>query len=140
MRQNLLFLTGVLGVIVAWGRGALIFGGTEFSGGTLARYNDDGILLFLVALVLTFRFPRTAAAIALIACCLSLPLYADLMFPRPFRQVWPGEWKVRQLPVESFIWDGWWAAGILSIGLSALISGVVLTRSLVTRLAAHRPY
>jgi hypothetical protein len=59
------------------------------------------------------------------------------MFPRPFRQVWPGEWKVLELPRESFIWDGWWAAGILSIGLVASISGVVLTRSLISRLAVY---
>jgi hypothetical protein len=98
MRQNLLFLTGILGGILAWGRGALIFGGTEFSGGTLARYNDDGVLLFVVALVLTLKLPRIAAATALTACCLSLLLYAYLMFPRPFRQIWPGEWKVLGLP------------------------------------------
>jgi len=44
-----------------------MFEGTEFGGGTLARYSDDGALLFVLALILTFKFPRAAAASALVA-------------------------------------------------------------------------
>jgi len=91
-----------------------MFEGTEFGGGTLARFSDDGAVLFVLAPILTFKYPRVAAVSALVACVLFLPLYLYLVFPRPFRQVWHGQWKVVALPRETFIWDGWWITGILS--------------------------
>jgi hypothetical protein len=75
-----------------------MFEGTEFGGGRPAGYSDDGAVLFALALILTFKYPRVAAVSALVACVLFLPLYLYLVFPRPFRQVWQGQWKVMALP------------------------------------------
>ena len=85
----------------------------EFGSGTLAGNQVLASFLFILALALGFKYPRSAAISALVACVFSLPLYLYLVFPRPFRQVWPGEWKVLEMPRETFIWDGWWITGIL---------------------------
>jgi len=61
--------------------------------GTLARNEGLGGLLFLLAPILAFKLPRAAAISRLVACFVSLPLFLYLVFPRPFRQVWPGLWK-----------------------------------------------
>jgi len=110
-----------------------MFSGTEFGAGSLAGNKDLGGFLFLVALILTFKHPRGAAVSALLACVLSLPLYLYLVFPRPFRQVWPGPWKAWELPRETFIWDGWWIAGILSIVFVVSVCCWSLVRSLIAR-------
>ena len=93
MRQKLLLAASCLVCTVVWWRSFSMFDGTEFGGGSLARNAGYGCLLFLLAPVLAFKYPRSAAISALVACVVSLPLYLYLVFPRPFRQVWPGEWK-----------------------------------------------
>ena len=80
---------------------------------------DAGTLLFLCALVLTFFYPRIAAAIALAACLSSLPMYPYFATPGPFRWIFRGEYSV---PAPSnFVWNGWTMAGILSIFAAAYI-------------------
>lgn len=93
-------------------------------------------LLYLLALILTFKYPRLASISALIACFFSLPIYLYLVFPRPFRQAWPGQWSVPYIPPEKFEWDGWWITGILVTTLVALVCVTQLTRSLLARKAA----
>jgi len=108
----------------------LAFKGTEFGGGTLARNQDLACNLFLLALLLSFRFRRAASVCALVASCLSLPLYVYLVFPRPFRLLFGGNWKAMELPREIFVWDGWWVTGIPATMLVVAISVVHLARSL----------
>jgi hypothetical protein len=109
-----------------------MFDGTEFGGGSLARNAEYGCLLFLASPVLGFRYPRSAAISAFVACVTSLPLYLYLVFPGPFRQVWPGEWK-GLTPRETFVWDGWWITGIVFLVFVACICGRTLIRSLTIR-------
>lgn len=65
--------------------------GTEFSGGWLTgpllSMQDIGAALFIVAVVLTFVFPRVAAAIGLASSVLCLPLYLFFIAPVPFAQI-----------------------------------------------------
>jgi hypothetical protein len=114
-----------------------MFEGTEFGGGSLAGNQVLASFLFVLAAVLVFKFPRSAAISALVACYFSLPLYFYLVFPRPFRLVWPGEWAVIELPRERFVWNSWWVVGILSTVLVAYIFARSLVRSLLLFLT-HR--
>lgn len=116
-------------------RRILAFDGTEFGGGTLARHEGAGSLLLILAMSLIFRYPRVAAASGLAVSYFSLPLFLYLVFPRPFRQVWGGSWSVPELPRETFVWNGWWAAGILFILDVCCICCGALMRSLAARLA-----
>ena len=101
MRQKLLAAAGFLVCAVVCWRSLVAFEGTEFGGGTLARNQGLAALLYLLlALILTFQYPRIAAVSALIACYFSLPLYLYLVFPRPFREVWPGKWSVPLCPTK----------------------------------------
>lgn len=134
MRQKLVLAAGCLVCMVVCWKNFLAFEGTEFGSGLLAGNKDIGGLLFFVALVLTFKFPVSGAITALVACFCSLPLYLYLVFPRPFRLVWPGQWKALTLPRENFAWDGWWITGIFVIVLVAYAS----CRSLVLRLLARK--
>jgi hypothetical protein len=84
-----------------------VFEGTEFGSGALAGNQVVSAFLFFIALILTFKYQKTASVIALVACYFSLPLYLYLVFPRPCRRVWPGEWSVAYLPREIFVWNGW---------------------------------
>ena len=87
---------------------------SEFGGGSLASNKDLGVLWFVLALILIPKYQRVAAASALVGALWSLPLYLYLVFPRPFRLIWGGNWKMLELPRESFIWDGWWITGTVS--------------------------
>lgn len=64
-------------------------------------------LLFVLAASLIFRYPRIAVGGGLAASYFSLPLFVYLVFPRPFRQVFPGNWSVPEIPQSnSFGTDG----------------------------------
>jgi hypothetical protein len=115
----------------------LVFEGTEFGSGSLAGNQVLASLLYLLALILAFKYPRVASISALIASFFSLPLYLYLVFPRPFHQVWPGQWKVLYQPCEIFVWDGWWITGILATILVTLVCVLQLVRSLMTRKAGR---
>jgi hypothetical protein len=111
----------------------LVFEGTEFGSGSLA--GDEGLAGFLFMLVasLVFKYPRIAAASGLAASYFSLALFLYLVFPRPFRQVFKGNWSVPELPPERFVWNGWWISGILFIVVVACICCVILIRSVAAR-------
>ena len=98
----------LLCIALAW-RNSLAVEGTEFSGGRITgpilMLQNIGTLLFVVALVLTFFSSRIAAATAVIASLLCLPLYLYFTAPGPFRWAFRGEYSV---PLRSnFVWDLW---------------------------------
>ncbi|MBS1857042.1 MAG: hypothetical protein JST11_16855 [Acidobacteria bacterium] len=139
MRQKLFVAAGCLVCAVVCWKSFLAFEGTEFGGGSLAGNQVLASFLFILALALSFKYPRFAAISALAACVFSLPLYLYLVFPRPFRQVWPGEWKVLELPRETFVWDGWWITGILFTVFVVCLCAGILIRSLGVRNSAKVP-
>ncbi|HTT32379.1 MAG TPA: hypothetical protein VMH48_02145 [Methylomirabilota bacterium] len=99
-------------------------GASEFIGGWLTgpifRMADAGSILFLLALPLAFFFRRVAAAAALAASILSLPLYLYFTAPGAFRWVFKGEYSV---PLQaSFIWNTWAITGILFVLLAIVVS------------------
>ena len=110
-----------------------MFGGTEFGSGSLAGDEGIGGLLFMLAASLIFKYPRIAAGSGLVASYLSLPLYVYLVFPRPFRQVFRGNWSVPDLPREEFVWDGCWIAGILFMVVVTCLCCHILIRSIAAR-------
>lgn len=85
--------------------------GTEFSGGWLTGLlllmEDIGTLLFIVAIILTFVFPRVAAAIALAASVLCLPLYFFFIAPVPFAKVFARGHEFKVQPTPGFHWETW---------------------------------
>jgi len=100
------------------------FGASEFSGGRITgklfTMADLGSVLFLVALLLTFFFPRIAAAIALAATLLCLPFYLYILMPGPYRQIFKGEYSV---PLRTpFVWNSWAVVGVLSLVIAAFLS------------------
>jgi hypothetical protein len=137
MRQKLLLVIACLVCAVIGERSFLALEGREFGGGSLASNKDLGSLLFPLALILAFKFPRSAALTGLTACLVSLPFYLYLVFPHPFREVWPGYWKVFEPPRKYFVWDGWWITGIVFNILVACISISRLVRSLPSRGSAQ---
>ncbi len=115
MKQKLLLAAGCLVCLDVARKSFFVFEGSEFGSGYLAGNKDLGAFLFVLALILIFKYARAATVSALVGCLLSLPLYLYLVFPRPFREIRGGNWKALELPRDSFIWDGWWITGIVSI-------------------------
>ena len=136
MRQKLLFAASCLVCTVVCLRSVLMFEGTEFGGGSLAGDEGLGAFVFIVAATLIHKYPRSAALSGLAATYFSLPLFLYLVFPRPFREVFTGNWSVYELPRERFKWDVWWITGILLMVVIAYICCGILIRSLVAR---YRP-
>ena len=100
------------------------FGASEFSGGWLTgplfKMADLGVLLFLVALVLTFFLRRTAATIALAAVLLCFPFYLYILMPGPYRWIFRGEYSI---PLSRpYHWDNWAAAGVTGLVFAAILS------------------
>jgi hypothetical protein len=116
----------LLCLIVMWERGFIfVFAGTEASGGALTgpleNLYDIGFLLFAIALLLTFFFPRISAGIAVLACLLSFPLDLYFIVPNVFRKVftkmiWEGS------PRPSFIWNRDAILGVLTLAAATSIS------------------
>lgn len=108
--------TCLLCVVVAWthtdGFGASEFSGGRLTGPIFSMFNY-GSLMFVLALLLTFFLRFIAAAIALGASLLCLPLYLYVTAPGPFRRVFPGEYSV---PLQSgFVWSRWAVLGMLTL-------------------------
>jgi len=113
-----LLVCGILTSIYSDDLGASEFSGGRVTGPVLSMC-DTGTLLFLAGLVMTFLYPRIAAAIAFAASLLCLPLYLYFTTPGPFRWLFKGEYKV---PLQaSFVWSTWAIAGILSLGVTACV-------------------
>ena len=97
--------------------------GTEFSGGWLTgpllSMTDIGTVLFLIALIVTFLYPRVAGVIGLASSLLCLPLYLYFIAPATFNQIFGlgHEFKIR--PTGGIHWDGWALAGVLTLAATA---------------------
>ena len=95
---------------------------TEFSGGWLTgpllSMADIGTLLFVLALVLTFLFPRVAAAIGLASSLLCLPLYCFFIAPVPFAQVFAHGHEFKVQPTQGFQWHPWPVTGLLALAVT----------------------
>jgi hypothetical protein len=122
-RQRLWQAASCLLCIVVAQRNSFGLAGTEFSGGLLTGplldSHDIGSLLFVQALLLTFVYPRVAAALAVGASLLCLPLYLYFTAPGPFRRVFGGEYSV---PLQaSFVWDRWAILGMLTLVVATYI-------------------
>jgi len=99
--------------------------GTEFSGGWLTEplllMADIGTLLFILALVLTFFFPRTAAVVGIVSSLLCVPLGCFFIAPVPFAQVFARghDFKVQSTP--GFHWNTWPVAALCAIAFALCV-------------------
>jgi hypothetical protein len=95
--------------------------GTEFSGGWLTgpllSMADIGTL-FVLALVLTFSFPRVAAAIGLASSSLCFPLYCFFIAPVLFAQIFAGGHEFKVQPAPGFHWDTWPATALVGVAVA----------------------
>ena len=122
-KQQLRQAASCLLCVVVAQRNSLGLEGTEFSGGRvtgpLLDLRDIGSYLFVLALFLTFMYPRVAAAIAAVSALLCLPLYLYFTAPGPFRRVFKGEYSV---PLQTnFVWDKWAILGMLTLAVATYI-------------------
>jgi hypothetical protein len=114
-------------------RNTSVVEGTEFSGGRLTgpilTMCEIAILVFVVGIVLAYRFRRIASTISLLASLLCLPFLLYFIAPGPFRAVFRGEYSV---PLQSnFVWSRW----SLETAIAILI---VVTISIWNLFSLHR--
>lgn len=99
--------------------------GTEFSGGWLTgpllSMTDVGIVLFLLALIVTFVGRRVAAAIGLAASLLCLPLYLYFIAPVPFSQIFSFGHEFKVQPSAGLHWDRWAITGVLTLAATVYV-------------------
>lgn len=99
--------------------------GTEFSGGWLTgpllSMIDTGTVLFVLALILTFIYPRIAGAIALASSLLSLPLYLYFIAPVTFNQIFGFGHQFKVQPSGGFHWDRWPIVGVLTLAVTVYV-------------------
>jgi hypothetical protein len=123
-QQLSLALVCLAGVFVAL-RNSNGLGGTEFRGGWLTgpllSMTEVGIVLFLLALIVAFVSPRVAAAIALAASLLCLPLYLYFIAPIPFSQVFGFGHEFKVQPSAGLHWDRWAIAGVLTLAATVYV-------------------
>jgi hypothetical protein len=100
--------------------------GTEFSGGWLTgpllSMIDIGILLFVLALIVSFVHSRIAGAVALVSSLLCLPLYLYFIAPVPFNRIFGFGHEFKVQP-SGGLHLAWWAiAGVLTLAITAYAS------------------
>ena len=120
--------TCLTGLVIAW-KYFLALDSTEFGGGQLTgpllAVHFVGSVLFVLALMLTFIRPRTAAASALIASLLCLPIYLYFVTPGLFRAMFPGDYSV---PFTSnFVWESWAITGVLTVPVMSYLLKALMT-------------
>src|SRR5258708_3447084 len=102
--------------------------GTEFSGGWLTgpllSMIDIGTVLFALAFIVAFVFPRIAAAIGIVSSLLCLPLYLFLITPVRFNQIFGSGHQFKVQPGGGFNGGGWALAGVLIL----VVTGYVCLR------------
>jgi hypothetical protein len=122
--QVALALTCLVGMFVAL-QNTKGLDGTEFSGGWLTgpllSMADIGMLLFLLALVVAFLFPRVATAIGLASSLLCLPLDLYLIAPVPFNQIFGFRHEFKVRPGTVFPLDKWAITGVLTLAVTTYI-------------------
>ena len=98
--------------------------GTEFSGGWLTgpllSMIDIGTVLFVLALIVTFMYPRIAGAIGLASSLLCLPLYLYFIAPVTF-QIFGFGHQFKVQPSGRFHWDRWPIAGVLTLAVTIYV-------------------
>jgi len=99
--------------------------GTEFSGGWLTgpllSMADIGTLLFVLALLVTFLYPRVGAAIGLASSLLCLPLYLFFVAPVPFARIFASGHEFSVQPSAGFHWNRWAIAGVLTVAVTTYV-------------------
>jgi hypothetical protein len=112
-----------LGTIVSW-RFMDYLGPSEFRGGTVTRpiwsLMTLALDLYLLAAFLAFFYPPLAAAIAILAGVVALPIYLLSLFPGPFHRIVSGEWSVVALSNLSV--DLWSLVGVATIAAVVFLS------------------
>jgi hypothetical protein len=98
--------------------------GSEFTGGRVTgpifTLFESGLLIFVLAVVVTFIYRRAAAVMGIAACLLCFPLYLYFTAPGPFRFVFRGTCSV---PLQSnFVWDVGIIAGMLTLAVAVFVS------------------
>ncbi len=113
----------VLGAIVSW-RFMDYLGPTEFRGGTLTRpiwsLVTLALDLYLLAAFLAFFYPPLAAAIAILAGVVALPIYLLSVFPGFFPRIVSGEWSA--IGISNFSVDLWSLIGVATIAAVVFLS------------------
>jgi hypothetical protein len=109
-------ITILLCVVVAWTQADRV-DGSEFIGGRVTgpifSLFESGILVFVLAILLTFIYRRVAAVMGMAASFLCLPLYLYFTAPGPFRFFFRGIYSV---PLQSnFVWDNGVIGGMLTL-------------------------
>lgn len=98
---------------------------SEFSGGWLTgpllSMADKGILLFVLAFVATFVFPRVAAVLGLASSLLCLPLYLFFIAPVPFNQVFGFGHQFSVQPTPGLHWGKWTVTGLLALFITCFL-------------------
>jgi hypothetical protein len=99
--------------------------GTEFSGGSLTgpllSMIDIGSVLFVLAFIVAFIYPRIAGTIGLASSLLCLPLYLYFIAPVPFNQIFGFGHELKVQPGRGFHWDRWAIAGVLTLGVTTYL-------------------
>jgi hypothetical protein len=113
----------VLCATVAWAQTDEI-GGSEFIGGRVTgpifALFESGILVFVLAVLLTFIYRRVGAIMGIAASLLCFPLYLYCTAPGPFRFAFRGIYSV---PLQSnFVWDNWSIGGMLTLAIAVFVS------------------
>jgi hypothetical protein len=124
-KQQLWLTVSCLACVVVALRNTNGLEGTEFSGGWLTgpllSMTDIGALLFVLALIVTFRYPRIAGAIGLASSLLCLPLYLYFIAPVPFNQIFGFGHEFKGQPSGGFHWDTWAIAGVLTLAVTTYV-------------------
>lgn len=107
--------------------------GTEFSGGWLTgpllSLADIGTALFILALILSFLFPRVAAGIGLASCLSCLPLYCFFIAPVPFAHVFARGHEFKVQPLPGLHWHIWPVTALIAVAVAMCICIRCLTAS-----------
>jgi hypothetical protein len=82
---------------------------------------DIGTLLFVLALIVTFMYPRIARAIALASSLLCLPLYLYFIAPVPFNQIFGFGHQFKVQPGGGLHWNGWAITGVLTLAVTTYV-------------------
>jgi hypothetical protein len=98
---------------------------TEFSGGWLTGplllMTEIGTVLFALAFIVAFLFPRIAAGIALVSLALCLPLYLYFIAPVHFNQIVGSGHEFKVPPSKDFHADVWALAGLLILAVTGYL-------------------
>ena len=124
-KQQLMLAVSCLVCVVVALRNTNGLEGTEFSGGWLTgpllSMTDIGTVLFVLALIGSFVYPRIAGAIGIASSLLCLPLYLFFIAPVPFNQIFGFGHEFKVQPSGGLHWDRWAIAGVLTLVVATYV-------------------